>query len=126
MDMPEEAAAPNDGTDDETPVGHAGGTTSQDFKLERIPVPVNRDLATELRMVLQTLKTRNDTPTIFSNADHTAAVELVGTEARPLTRDRIAVLMTESCFFYSPAKGGLQRPRYQPERLTSAVADALP
>ena len=127
MDYSEETSVPNQGTDDGLPMDHGDRTPEQaDASTDRVPVCVGQDLAAEHRRVLEAIRSGNEPAVIFSNTNGSGVVELNGREIKTLTRDRIGVVMAQKCNFYTLLQKGRQKSCYHPERLTGAVADALP
>ena len=127
MDNPKEKSVPKQGIDDGPQTDHGDRTPEQaDALTDRVPVRVSQDLAAEHHKIIEVIRSGNNPAVIFSNADGGGVVELNGPEIKPLTRDRVGVLMAQKCTFHTLLQSGRQKRCYHPDRLTGAVADALP
>ena len=102
----------------------AGGATPEspgETANQRSRVSVGTDLHTETQTVIRDIAAWNTPPAYFSNPDASAVVEVVAGEVRPVSRDRIAAIMSAACTFVKRSAKGKESPCYPPPQSTGAV-----
>ena len=112
--------------------GSTGGADEQGPATEtnvsnngRTPVFAGKDLAAEVRQVIQAIVRDNEPPRLFADHSATSSWELTGTAVREVSQVGVGVIMSESCRFLTMQKKGPQG-KYQPQMLVNAVHLHLP
>ena len=117
---------------EEIDAGFTGGADEQGPATEtnvsnngRTPVFAGKDLAAEVKQVIQAIVRDNEPPRLFGDHSATSSWELTGTAVREVSQVGVGVIMSESCRFLTMQKKGPQG-KYQPQMLVNAVHLHLP
>ena len=82
---------------------------------------VGADLHTETQTVVRDILAWNDPPQYFSNADASTVLEVASGEIRPVSRERIAAIMSAACTFIKRYARGKESPCYPLPMLIGTV-----
>ena len=104
----------------------APGAQADEGSSLRSTVIVGKDLHRETQAVIENVLALNQPPTLFANADSSAAVEFAAGEARPLSRDHISTIMSAASRFVRLNAKGKETLCYPPPQLVGAVYAAIP